>query len=348
MPPPSGSTIYEPTGYTPGAPVKLLLCCHSAGRTSTDPFGTEGNACIASAQAAGYLCAASDAQNTAWGNPASCTDYLALIAYCEATYNVTGIMLWGSSMGGLNALTLSGYLRGPKVRGALLVQAVCDLNATYVDHPAFDSTIDPAYGMSGYSAIAVGAYDPYDRPASEYAGLRYRFYASPADTFVSKSLNSDAMAAKIASVALEAAVVAVTGDHGDPSHWNWAAFAPFIARVFNPSLTPATETDAAQQLTVSLRTSGLTLDPGAYWQQSGTALTVQAAVGQRREATGVVTSSTGGQCSFRGADAADFEVSLNGTDWASSVTVPAGDTPVWLSVLTSTPGAIAAEFGVPA
>ena len=114
------------------------------------------------------------------------------------------------------------------------------------------------------------------------------------------------------------------------------------------TLTPATETDAAQPLTYGLRISGLTLDPDAFWHQSGTALTVHAAAGRRREVTGIVTSSTGGPCSFSGPDAADFEVSLNGTDWASSVTVPAGDTPIWLSAEPSATGAISAELGVPA
>ena len=114
------------------------------------------------------------------------------------------------------------------------------------------------------------------------------------------------------------------------------------------SLTPATETDAAQPLTYFLRTSGLTLDPDAYWQQSGTALTVHAAVGRRREVTGVVTSSTGGLCSFRGTDASDFEVSLDGIDWAASVEVPAGDTPVWLSAQPDASGPVSAEIGIPA
>lgn len=115
-----------------------------------------------------------------------------------------------------------------------------------------------------------------------------------------------------------------------------------------PTLTPATETDAAQPLTYGLRISGLTLDPNPYWQQAGTALTVHAAAGRRREVTGVVTSSTGGPFALHGPDAADFEVSLNGTDWASSVIVPAGDTPIWLSAQPSGTGALSAELGVPA
>ena len=125
-----------------------------------------------------------------------------------------------------------------------------------------------------------------------------------------------------------------------------AVLTPALTALGVVSLTPATETDAAQPLTFSLRTAGLTLDPNPYWQQSGTALTVHATVGRRRETTGVVTSDTGGPCSFRGVDAADFEVSLNGTDWAPSVTVPAGDTPVWLSVEASVSGPVSAEFGV--
>lgn len=114
------------------------------------------------------------------------------------------------------------------------------------------------------------------------------------------------------------------------------------------TLTPATETDTAQALTYGLRTAGLTLDPDPYWQQSGTALTVHAAVGRRREVTGVVTSSTGGPLRFAGTDAASFEVSLNGTDWASSIDIPVGDTPIWLSAEPDATGALVAEVGVPA
>lgn len=331
MPPPAGSTIYEPTGYTPGDPVKLLLACHSAGRTGSDPFGTEGNACIASAQAAGYLVAASTAQGDGWGNAASCTDYLNLITYCEATYSVTGIMLWGSSMGGLAALTLCGYLRPAKIRGALLIQPVCDLDATYHDHTAFDTSINTAYGMGSWNAGTVGNYDPFDRPASEYAGLRYRFYASPSDTYVSKALNTDAMAAKIASVATEAAVVAVTGDHGDPSHWSWAAFAPFIARVFTTA--PLSLVD---------------LSGTSPWHQSGTSLTVSAPVGVRTSIPAGVYAAAAGYVGFCGTDASRFSVSSDGSTWASSLLVPAGASTVYLGVTPqSGDGALTASVGIP-
>ena len=137
-------------------------------------------------------------------------------------------------------------------------------------------------------------------------------------------------------------------DRGPAGGYTKVARFTVVSDATHRTLAPATETDVAQALTFDLRTSGLTLDPDAYWQQSGTALTVHAAVGQRREATGVVSSGTGGQCSFRGADAGDFEVSLNGTDWAPTVIVPAGDTPVWLAVQVSATGTISAEFGVPA
>lgn len=92
----------------------------------------------------------------------------------------------------------------------------------------------------------------------------------------------------------------------------------------------------------------LVIDPtSASWSQLGDAITVRAVSGGRTVTTATVTTSAGGTVMFAGTDAAKFQVSSDGTTWASSLAVAAGSVTVHLAVNPS-PGdtALTASVGV--
>lgn len=233
---PSGGSfnLWEPTGYTPGDAVPFLLCTHAAGGTATNPFGADGSApqlAIASAQGAGYLCAAALAQDRAWGNPQSVDEYVDLFNYVAARYRITRTVLWAASMGGLAALTLAGSGRIPSLKGVLAMYPVCSLANFYADKAGYQAEINTAYGATPYTgAPDAGSFDPYLRAAAAFTGLRFLFFHSSGDTVVSKTRHSDLMHTLVSSVAAESTVTATSGDHGDASNWTWANCSAFLGR----------------------------------------------------------------------------------------------------------------------
>lgn len=95
--------------------------------------------------------------------------------------------------------------------------------------------------------------------------------------------------------------------------------------------------------------ASLTIDPASgSWEQIDTSIIVRVTADGPASVPAVVTSTHGGLVRFRGTDASLFEVSLDGTTWASTVDVPVGETDVFLRVTPDTPGTtLSAEIGVP-
>ena len=96
--------------------------------------------------------------------------------------------------------------------------------------------------------------------------------------------------------------------------------------------------------------AGLIVTPSTVWSQSGTTVTAAKAPRlTRTTTTAQVNSSAGGLIQFRGTHASRFSVSLDGTTWASSVTVPAGTSTIYLGV-TPQGGdtTLTAQIGIPA
>lgn len=77
----------------------------------------------------------------------------------------------------------------------------------------------------------TAAHDPLLRSASDFTGVRWRFYASSADTSVNKAANTDAMAALVAA-ATEKTVVTHTGAHLAGTGIRPADLVAFVERCF--------------------------------------------------------------------------------------------------------------------
>ncbi len=91
----------------------------------------------------------------------------------------------------------------------------------------------------------------------------------------------------------------------------------------------------------------LVLPESSAWEQVGTSIFVRT-VNEPSTVQATVSGTAGGLLRYRGTDAALFDMSLDGTTWASAVTVPAGTSTVYLRVTPAAAGTtLSAEIGVP-
>jgi hypothetical protein len=163
---------------------------------------------------AGWVVASSDFHTDSWGNEASTEDTTNLIAWAEEQTGNLPIRLYVSgSMGGtvsLNAMTHAG-LAPP---------------CWYGVKPAVDLTkMQNVPGGPKIISEAFGGDVPSDRnPVNTIDELptttRYRMVASPEDTWVVESENSDLLAAGLRARGADATVFQVHGTHDDPSHFD--------------------------------------------------------------------------------------------------------------------------------
>lgn len=177
---------------------------------------------------AGYVVAACNAHLNNWGNSAALADYVELFAYLRVCYNVSKVVFIGQSMGGLSSL-LTAAAHSILVAGWAGIYPVCSLSTAYAD-PSFTASINTAYSISGDYAAKTAGHDPLLLDGSMFTGLRMRFYASASDTSVPAGTHSTPMAALVEDYATENDVVACSGNHGDPSHFQSSDLLSFLGR----------------------------------------------------------------------------------------------------------------------
>lgn len=177
-------------------------------------------------QAAGYIVAASNAHGDNWGNDNSLVDYSELYGFVAGLFRISRTVLLSASMGGCSEF-LTAADRPFPIKGCAGIFPCCSLAAMYL---VFPDSINAAYGISGDYETKTAGHDPLLRTASDYAGLRMRFYASPDDDVVVKVSNADALSAHVASVTLEEEVVVCSGEHGDASHFQSEDLISFLGR----------------------------------------------------------------------------------------------------------------------
>lgn len=348
------TTVLRPDGWVAGDPVKLLLCVHAAGGDDTDPFGTNSATARTAARAAGYTLlsvASAGYSNRDWGNPASVADYVSAYDAFDATENIVGTVLWGASMGGLAAATLAANGSIPTLRGVLLMYPVLSIADMYADNAAYRTEIDTSYSASAGQGAVVAASvscDPYLRTTSLFTGIPFRISASSSDTVVNKAHQATAFATKISGVATVTAQ-ATSGEHGDASNWVWADFSGWLSSVFDVAEGYGNTVSSGYGAATAYHLVRLVVDPtSTEWSQVDALISVRVSAAETSTVAATVTSTGGGLIRYRGADAGLFEVSLDGTTWATAVDVPTGTSTVYLRVTPATAGStLSAEVGVP-
>ena len=205
----------------------LVIWSHPHSHTQALSPGYFSWPAVAALNNLGCTVAASVMHSNNWGNQQGIDDNLDLYNRIVQYFGTpSDVIMLGGSMGGLASLLAVADGRIPNIRGVALIDGVCNLSAIFgANAGTYASAIRTAYGIasdgSDYATKTAG-HDPMLLPASTYAGLRLRFYASTSDTDVPKAQNADAFAARVASVATESEVLTHVGGHL-PTYAAWPA-----------------------------------------------------------------------------------------------------------------------------
>lgn len=193
---------------------KIVIYVHGATETAENAYHRAGNTTLLSALLRGGFAVVTDhAHGDNWGNPASDSDYAALVPVLRRR-GLTDVYVVAASMGGLNALQLLSHVR---VKAWAGIFPVCDLSSVYA-RGRFTAAIRAAY--ADHASAALRSLSPV-RPDWQ-RGLAMRFWASPADTYVPKAANTDVCADAARAHGAHVTVTTTTGEHGDLSNFDAA------------------------------------------------------------------------------------------------------------------------------
>ncbi len=219
--------ILRPYGLADGTAAPMVIYHHGVGENALSLIGdTLKEDVIAGLGGVGYRVISSGANGDNWGNQASLDDYYTLYnAFAGAGVNTNALYFLSQSMGGCSGLLgLALDTRySPLPTKWYGIYPVCSLANMFGGNAGtFAASIRAAFGIasdgSDYSTKTAG-YDPLLVSAASFDNKYLRFIASPSDTVVSKSANSDAMSSHVSGHALANTVVTSSGDHGDPSNF---------------------------------------------------------------------------------------------------------------------------------
>lgn len=162
----------------------------------------------------GWIVASSDFHTDSWGNEASTEDTRQLVEWAEKESGGVPVRLFVSgSMGG--TVSLNAMTHGVEAPACWYgVKSALDLG-TMGNVPGARRIIREAFG-----GPVPRDRNPVDNVASMPTETRYRFVASPQDTWVFKATNTDPVANGLRARGAQVSVLTARGTHDDPSHWN--------------------------------------------------------------------------------------------------------------------------------
>lgn len=222
--------------WLPQGATNLVIWSHPDSQTQQINPGYWAYPLIQALVQEGYAVIGSNLHDRSWGNAASQTDTVNAYNFMAGKMTINKVVMAGGSMGGMvSLLTIAkNLLPAGKVTGAALVDGVTNLRNMY-DAGTYTSVIQTAHGIavdgSDYNTKTAGN-DPALYAASAYTGMRFRFYASAADTAVARAGNADAFVTLVSGTATEAVAVTHPLGHLDP-HGVWPGdFTAFVKRCF--------------------------------------------------------------------------------------------------------------------
>lgn len=196
-----------------GSPKAVAVWFHGQGGTADTRMNEDW---LNSLRSRGWAVASSDFHGNAWGTPATVRDTENLTAWARETAGAEVRLFVAGSMGGL--ASLNALTHGQTVACWYGTMPVVDHGAVR-NVPKAQEQIRAAWG-SGISAAYIPAQNLDKLPQQ----AKYRIVTSPQDTWVPATANAALLDAE---ERLDVSALTVTGEHGDPSHFNPADLAVF-------------------------------------------------------------------------------------------------------------------------
>ena len=219
----AGVRIAYPLTYDSRKPSPVALCFHGNGSDETlYQDNTNGQAVANGLLAAGYIVVSASyaAATSTWGNQNGLDAMLTAYRLVRDTSTIGPVVVYGNSMGGIEALLTLAERRIPGIVAAVYTNPTYNL-AENRANAIFTSTIDSAYG-GNYAVNAVG-HDPALMNAAVFRGLPTWILVASDDAAVTPAANGDALATALTPYGTVTKVT-TTGGHS-------TSFSPHVATI---------------------------------------------------------------------------------------------------------------------
>ena len=226
---PSGQLVRFQYRDGAGGSAPLAVYLHGRNGTADDRADTSW---LTTLNDAGWVVAGGEVHGNHWGGPAAVRGLSELVAVAGRFTAAPVLLLIGGSMGALAALN---WIRfgGRRVDGAYLVQPCCGLTDRWENDDDHRPEIEASYASptGPVTEERLRRWDPLRADPTDFTAARYRFVSSDGDRLIRPGRHARPMAALLAAAGpRENSTLEVSGDHGDPSHFDPADLAAFADR----------------------------------------------------------------------------------------------------------------------
>lgn len=228
----AGIRAVLPANYDSRKPAPVAILCHGNGSTENHFFGnTNGKAVSDALTAAGYIVvsAAHSANTSTWGSTDGLNAIYEAYKFARDNFAIGPVVIYGNSMGGIEALGSLAQRRIPGVVAVALTNPTYDLDENHAN-ALFTSTIDTAYG-GNYAVNSIG-HDPAAMPPTAFRGIPAWVLIASDDASVTPAANGYALVDALETVGA-VTQVDVTGGHSTSAI---ASNAAAIVTFFNANI----------------------------------------------------------------------------------------------------------------
>lgn len=231
--------VLVPQGVVSGERIRSAGFSHGRGATRTQINSGAHVPFRDALLEAGYLVWSGDYGFNAWSSRGAVEKMTAAQAWVDSQWTITHRFLIGESMGG----SLVGYVAAKKpfkVDGFFFIFPSVSLRKAWArDQWSYRDEMVLHFGIqpngSDFNAVTA-AYDPFEFPASDYAGAKAKIYSGTNDAIVSYGEVVQPWFEKLASVSDEVTLTATPTGHGDAAN-----LPPVVIREWFDSLSVAPE-----------------------------------------------------------------------------------------------------------
>lgn len=208
-------TISLPKTYDSRVPSPVAIMVHGNGTTET-MWWLNGTQKVVSRALldAGYIVvgASFGGSSTTWGNASSQAAYKAAYRYARDNYNIGAAVMYGQSMGGIEALNILASGAVPGIAALALTVPTYSLGQNY-SNPSFTDVITGAYGISGDYASKTKGFDPALFDNHKFFGVPLYLVVATDDASVSPNENGLSLYYKSLTWSRSSTLVSTTGGH---------------------------------------------------------------------------------------------------------------------------------------